>query len=89
LLKSKLWPKKAVQHKCDDANNLYTIRSDQFFYMNEEDIKTISKLLMANGFESVGNVAKPAFRPCMKKDPASVKDPNAPPFDYSSSEEDG
>jgi hypothetical protein len=45
--------------------------------MNEEDIKTISKLLMANGFESVGNVAKPAFRPSMKKDPASVRSKRA------------
>jgi hypothetical protein len=85
LIKSSFWPK-TIAHTCNDEKNAYMIRSNEFYYMNDSDITVLSELLTANGFESVGNFAKPAFRPRTNDVPRYVMDPNAKPFDYSTDE---
>jgi hypothetical protein len=85
LIKSRFWPK-TISHTCNDEESAYTIRSKEFFYMNDSDIKALSALLVANGFESVGKFTKPAFRPSTNDVPRYVTDPDATPFDYSDDE---
>ncbi len=86
LTKFRLWPKD-LSFTCDDDQKAFLIRSKEFFYMNDEDIASLSRLLIANGFERIGNWFEPAYQPKTNVVPKRVKDVNEPEFDYSSDED--
>jgi hypothetical protein len=87
LVKSKYWPK-TLSYTCDDEKNAYIIRSEQYHFMNAEDVLDLHKLLAANGFEITGDLVNATFRPSGNDVPRRVNDPNSIPFEYSDDEDE-
>ena len=68
----------------DSEKDLYTIRCRNFYYMNIEDVISLSELLYVNGFtrSNIDDPEQMLFQPRSNDVPREVKDPSPPQYEF-------